>query len=219
MKSMIIGLGALVIGLGGGAFASGSKVKDELLLAHADSIAQAETSGTDDAASHAAATNGSGSEGVPVELSPPPQNDPAAHTAGVADAGGSQAATDDVSGMAPSLPVGTTVGATSTPAVEPGPAEPTEAERAAAQAVVDEAAEEQAAALAMAEGAQKLSKIFGAMKAPDAAAVLQQMTDEEVKAILLQMSDRLAAAILGEFDAERAAELTRVVLMSRGGDA
>lgn len=216
MKSMIVGLGALLIGLGGGAFVSGSKVKDELLLAHADSVAAAPATNHDEAGSHAAPAGAGGSEGVPVELSASAQNAPA-HDAGTAPGGSVNASATDMAGAAPSLPVGTTVGATSTPAVDPGPPEPTEAERAAAQALLDEAAEVQAAAVAMAEGAQKLSKIFGAMKAPDAAAVLQQMTDEEVKAILLQMSDRLAAAILGEFDAERAAELTRVVLMSRGG--
>jgi hypothetical protein len=46
------------------------------------------------------------------------------------------------------------------------------------------------------EGARKLSKIFGAMQAQDAAAVLQEMEDREIEQILQHMSDRLAAQIL-----------------------
>ena len=67
---------------------------------------------------------------------------------------------------------------------------------------------------------RKMAKIFGAMKAPDAAAVLQEMTDPEVEAVLLNMSERNAAAILGSFEAPRAARLSRLVLAARsGGDA
>ena len=67
------------------------------------------------------------------------------------------------------------------------------------------------------EGAKKLAKIFGAMKAVDAAAVLAEMTDEEVEAVLGQMNDRTAAPILVNFPADRAAKLSREVLRGRGG--
>lgn len=72
-------------------------------------------------------------------------------------------------------------------------------------------------AAAREEGARKLSKIFGAMKAADAAAVLSELTDGEIEVILRYMSERLAAPILEAFEPARAAALSRIVLQS-GGD-
>lgn len=67
-------------------------------------------------------------------------------------------------------------------------------------------------------GPTRLAKIFGAMKAPDAAKVLQNLEDEEVGAILSHLTDRKAAEILGNFEPARAAALSRIVLGSSGGD-
>lgn len=67
------------------------------------------------------------------------------------------------------------------------------------------------------EGAKKLAKIFSQMKAPAAAAVLVEMSNEEVTAILLRMSERQAGPIVGEFPADRAASLGRVVLKGQEG--
>lgn len=69
------------------------------------------------------------------------------------------------------------------------------------------------------EGPQRLAKIFGAMEPRDAAAVLQNLEDGEVRVILLEMSDRKVAEILGEFEPERAATLSRIVLELRAGTA
>ncbi len=67
------------------------------------------------------------------------------------------------------------------------------------------------------DGAKKLAKIFSAMKAPAAAAVLVEMSDAEVTAILLRMSDRQAGPIVGAFPPDRAASLGRVVLRGQEG--
>jgi hypothetical protein len=67
-------------------------------------------------------------------------------------------------------------------------------------------------------GSARLAKIFGAMKAPDAAKVLQNLDDEEVQAILFHLTDRKAAEILGNFEPARAATLSRSVLRSSGGE-
>jgi len=67
-----------------------------------------------------------------------------------------------------------------------------------------------------ASGTVRLAGIFGAMRAEDAARVLQNLDDEEVQAILFHLSDRKAAEILGNFEPTRAAALSRVVLGTRG---
>ena len=67
------------------------------------------------------------------------------------------------------------------------------------------------------EGPARLAKIFGAMEAREAAAILQNLKDGEVQAILIHMSNRKVAEILGEFEPERAAALSRIVLDSRTG--
>lgn len=68
-----------------------------------------------------------------------------------------------------------------------------------------------------ADGSARLAKIFSAMEAKDAAAVLAKLEDEEVRAILAHMSDRKAAEVLGEFPPERAAALSRSLLAARSG--
>jgi len=56
---------------------------------------------------------------------------------------------------------------------------------------------------------QRLSKIFAAMSAKDAAKVMEQMPDTDVRSILAMMSDRNAAAVLSQFPAARAAAITK----------
>lgn len=66
------------------------------------------------------------------------------------------------------------------------------------------------------EGSRRLAKIFSAMKAQDAAAVLGGLENNAIQAILLQMGDRKAAEILANLDPERAASLSKNVLSSGG---
>ena len=64
---------------------------------------------------------------------------------------------------------------------------------------------------------ERLSKIFAAMSAKDAAKVMEQMTESDVRSILALMSDRSAAAVLSQFPAARAAAITKGV--TRPADA
>ncbi len=61
-------------------------------------------------------------------------------------------------------------------------------------------------------GSRKLARIFGAMKATDAAAVLEMLSDEEIQQIILNLKERPAAQILGNFEPDRAARLSRRVM-------
>jgi hypothetical protein len=63
----------------------------------------------------------------------------------------------------------------------------------------------------------RISKIFGAMSAKDAARVLQQMDDADVQTVLSGLNDRQAAAILAGFPAERAAAISRATLRGKKG--
>ena len=213
MKIAIIGFAALIIGVGGGAFVSGSKVKDQLLeeaaLAHADSVSHAEEEHGGETAAGSSTTDTGGHDPDPTAQGTDSLDvDRAAHDAEVSDGSvvlslggtlGLDDATNTVAEEEAAPDATTTAAGTETSTIPPVIA----AEREAPRFDI--------------EGTQKLSKIFGAMKAPDAADVLEEMSDDEVKAILYQMSNRVAAAILGEFTPERAADLSRVVLRSGGG--
>jgi flagellar motility protein MotE (MotC chaperone) len=69
------------------------------------------------------------------------------------------------------------------------------------------------------EGPKRLAKIFGSMEPEDAANVLEQLDDGEIQSILLHLSSRKAAEILGNFSAERAANLSRSVLGTKGTES
>lgn len=62
------------------------------------------------------------------------------------------------------------------------------------------------------DGAERLARIFAAMKPAEAARVLERLTDAEVRAILQHVADRKVAAILAHFDAVRAANLSRSMI-------
>lgn len=67
------------------------------------------------------------------------------------------------------------------------------------------------------DGPARLAKIFSTMEAKDAAAVLSKLEDDEVRAILAHMSTRKAAEVLGAFPPDRAAALSRSLLVARSG--
>jgi hypothetical protein len=62
----------------------------------------------------------------------------------------------------------------------------------------------------------RLSKIFGAMSARDAAKVLEQMEDADVKQILARLNDKKAAEILALLPAARAALISKAALTTPG---
>ena len=67
------------------------------------------------------------------------------------------------------------------------------------------------------EGSKRLAKIFSAMKAPDAASVLDGLEDDAIYSILQHITDRKVAEILGNLAAERASALS-LLLLESGGD-
>ena len=58
----------------------------------------------------------------------------------------------------------------------------------------------------------RLSKIFGAMSARDAAKVLEQMDDADIKEILGRLNDKKAAEILALLPSARAATISKAAL-------
>jgi MgtE-like protein len=62
----------------------------------------------------------------------------------------------------------------------------------------------------------RLSKIFGAMAARDAAKVLEQMDDADIKEILGRLNDKKAAEILALIPAPRAAIISKAALATPG---
>lgn len=196
MKVVMIGVVALLLGVGGGAFLSGTKVKDRIL----EEVAEAEHAATAAAEaaimdSIAAVADGQDDGGVtPQGASPDPSD--------------ATSAEDSVTPVPTAEPLSDGV-------AEAEAAATRAAEEAAATAEADAEAAAVAAGL-QEEGARKLAKIFGAMQAPAAADVLQQMSDGEIEMILQHMNDRMAAQILGVFDPARAAALSRVVLGTSG---
>jgi hypothetical protein len=62
----------------------------------------------------------------------------------------------------------------------------------------------------------RLSKIFGAMSARDAAKVLEQMDDADIKEILSRLNDKKAAEILALLPSARAALISKTALSNPG---
>jgi flagellar motility protein MotE (MotC chaperone) len=64
----------------------------------------------------------------------------------------------------------------------------------------------------------RISKIFTAMPAKQAAKVLEQMADGDVVVILGSVTDRKAAEILSLLPPQRAATVSKLVLANKSGD-
>ena len=199
------------IGVGVGLFAGsavGAVRTEKVLVAAKDSVAAAQTAAHADAAK---------ADEVAETVTLPPDETTAADTAhgpAAREAVATPHTTPDVTPDAPP--------AVAAPAEAPRPAAVTEA---SSQGPADSAAAKDSTHAARTDslsaldpdGAKKLAKIFSAMKAPAAAAVLVEMSDAEVTAILLRMSDRQAGPIVGAFPPDRAASLGRVVLRGQEG--
>ncbi len=65
------------------------------------------------------------------------------------------------------------------------------------------------------ESAKKLARIFSAMQATDAAAVLGHLSDSDVMEIITQLGTRQAAAIIASLPEQRAARISRLLLRRR----
>lgn len=223
MKNIILFVaGGLLMGLAGGGYISGSRERDVILERMAQEKAAAEDH---DQASDS--HSGSGGEDSPD--GPPPSS---------AAGEGQPEARESEEGAPDSQPPGDGAGSHKEPSEEGGASEkgpspeggenqgketsaapvPSGSPRAPSSAGtggMDAAVSQDLPP----EGPIRLAKIFGAMEPKDAAAVLQNLNDGEIQAILLNMSDRKVAEILEEFEPERAATLSRVVLDSRPDSA
>lgn len=217
MKIVLLGVVGLLIGVGAGAYISGSQAKERLLAealqAQQDSIAAAHDDEGGETDTHTADPSHGAPDGDTTahgetdadriaRYATPPGGGAVTMASNPDDpeaAGGEAGAPDSVQERSTEELIAEAVAAARE---EQRVADST---AAAAQARVE--------AMRIAdEGAQKLSKIFGAMEPPDAAAVLQEMANEEIEMILKHMSDRRVAQILGEFEPTRAAALSRGVL-------
>ncbi len=235
MRLAMIGLVSLIVGVLGGALFSGNRMKNAILEERAQVAADSpESLGGSDVASAAQERAGAGSPRVaPSTDRTNPEDRPGVPDRGAGEAStpgarssvttaaldppsgersgperastGTGASTPEVGGNAVSVGVDEAATGAAGPTSSGGPeVAPTGTEVAAPAGVVADSAAIQ--------GAMQLARMFSSMKAVDAAAVLQELTDAEVDAILRHMQSRLAGQILGEFEPARAALLSRTVL-------
>lgn len=205
MKIALVAVVGLVLGLGFGTGVSAFRVKAEILEAHeqarADSLAA-----HPDAAVH-------GDDGSVTVVLPPEE---ASDTVAAEDTAESHDTTPADTASEDRQSTNTTEPATeaATPSAPAGVTPDSAAGTGASSAKTPVGAPREVLNV---DGAKKLSKIFGAMKPADAAAVLTQMTDDEIVVILRQMSERQAGPIVSAFPPTRAAELGSALLTAREG--
>ena len=196
MRIVLMAVVGLILGLGAGGGVSGMKAKGQILQLRADSLEQA-LADSALTATHAV-EDGEGNEGVTEPSGheeDQPDHDPEAEPAETGTEEGDHGGQDPDTGQAEDQ-------------AAPPPSEPPPPAQAAA--LVQEELDEKT-------GLERLGKIFMAMKARDAAAVLTHLNDMEVEAILFELREKQAAEILGNFPPDRAAVLSRSVLQKSGG--
>lgn len=205
MKQIIIFVVAgMLVGVGGGSFVRGTKERDIILermaveKAVADSLAALEAGD----ASHGEETDVHGATAT-VEGSGDGHGEDASNPEALAEDSAAEDPETDTTHAQDPHPE----------ADDQGP-DPVEEEMVTLPPPAGTGAEDLEAEV---EGSSRMAKIFAAMEAKDAAAVLENLSNEEVQAILSNMSDRKVAEILGEFSPERAAGLSRIVLADRSG--
>jgi folylpolyglutamate synthase/dihydropteroate synthase len=199
MKPVILGVAGLLLGLGGGTGVT--MMKNKKLQAQVAVVA-AEAAGKGEKKPHAAAT-GDSSHVADSSHAASPADTTTAHAE--PDAGIPSAA------LAPAKPVEAAHGAetkapatasAATPAMGKGEVRP-----ARAPAAKPDSAQRAA-------GFKQLARIFGSMKAADAVKVMALMTDDEVDGVLRSLGPKQAADLMGEFPKERAAALSRRLLVA-----
>ncbi len=205
MKMLIPAVGAIIIGVGGGAGYAFMASSPPLPI-----IAQADSSAANDSLASTAAHESNSGHDSALVVGEHGEDDASATAHGAADTPLTPA--DSIRelekarlAMHEPKPTAAAEEAKAVAAAEAGAT-------TAAQSI--KAASSNASQTALPE--LRLAKIFGAMQSKDAARVLEQMTDADVRFILALMSDRQAAAILTSFPAARAATITRGSI-PRGG--
>lgn len=217
MKLMIYLVVGLAVGLGGGTAWKALEVKSEV---EAAMVAAADSARADSLAVAGADDEHPGDRDDEAGADPTEPEEPAADSADAdaSPADGEEAAVDvqlaladgDTAAAAPvEQPGEDAVGDTATAPAEDGDEGVDglagDAPPAGQPAVTD-------------EGARRLARVFGAMRASDAARVLAELSDPEVEAILIKLGDRQAGQILSTFPPDRAANLSRRVLGRNGGE-
>jgi len=206
MKVIVFAVIGLIIGLGGGSGVAVMRAKKAAVVAH-DSTAKKDSTvaGEKESGEGAKAPTVEGAEhAVSPAVTPTPDSAAAVAHAPIPKADSAvspaTAAPAVAHGPAPALPTAPKVNlssATTTLPVKP--------------ATVDSARKGQAPAPG------RISKIFGAMAAKDAARVLEQMDDADVQTVLGGLNDRQAAAILAGFPPARAAAISRAAIRGKKG--
>lgn len=217
MRLVIFAAVGLLVGLGAGTAYKALEVKGVLVQAHADSVAAAAAAHADSlAAAQEAEALEETEEGHEEEQAAADSTrvEDASHEEATDAPADEEAATTDTEAEA------AVEGGEST---DPGDAPPlvgtdAEAQEGSGVPEAQAALAGESASGVTEEGARRLAKVFGAMKARDAARVLSELSDPEVEAILVMLGDRQAGQILSTFPAERAAALSRRVLGRTGGD-
>lgn len=226
MRILLVGAVATLLGVGGGSLVTGSRLKGDII-----ERLEEEASDASRGAERRDTRDDGSSEGT---------SDPTAVPASV-DLSASQPAAEENSpdggqelDQPPATGGGSDVEEPSRPATgggesigqepsQPAPSDGGLSEPAPSTASLDTASEVTVQGDSGTNGSQgidpeassAMARIFAAMRPADAAAVLQGMENLEVRAILLSMGNRQAAQILGGFEADRAAALAQLILLTR----
>ena len=191
IKVIIFAVVGLVLGLGGGSGFAVMRAKKAAAAAH-DSVAVKGDSATKHEREGEPRAE-PGGEHTAVAAAPADSSTQLAHAAPKPDSVATTAAVPTHGGPA---------------AASHGPSVPS-APVVAPKVPVTDAAKEPSAP-------GRISKIFAAMSAKDAAKVLQQMDDTDVQTVLSGLNDKQAAAILAGFTPERAAAISKAQLRRKG---
>ena len=215
MKPIILGAIGLFVGLGGGTGVTvlkHKKLQAAVTEAGIDSTGHVSSAVAHDSTKSA----GPASDTVAAHAAPPvPAADSAAHPAD-AVAGVSHDDAIPSAALAPSKTAEAVHADDKPHASAPAPAStvpPLPKVMTAAAIRPAGAAATKPDAAQRAAGFKQLARIFGSMKAVDAVKVMALMTDEEVEGVLRALGPKQAADMLGEFPKERAAALSRRLLV------
>jgi len=199
MKPVLLGVAGLLLGLGGGTGVT--MMKNKKLQAQVAGVA-AEAADKAEKKPHAAAP-GDSTHAADSSHAASPADTTTAHAepeAGIPSAALAPAKpADAASAPEPKAPV---AASTAAPAMGKGEIRP-----ARAPAAKPDSAQRAA-------GFKQLARIFGSMKAADAVKVMGLMTDDEVDGVLRSLGPKQAADLMGQFPKERAAALSRRLLVA-----
>jgi folylpolyglutamate synthase/dihydropteroate synthase len=218
MKPALIGVAALVLGLAGGTGVT--VMKHKKLAAQVVEIEK-------ELEKHDGKEGGKHGEEASHGEAEAHGDSTASHADGTAAHGDSAKASHDAAGDHAAMPAAALTAAPATPPAHDAgdghgakPADAVKAElpsaKLAGKGEVRPASASSAMtdAAARTQGFKQLGRIFASMKAEDAAKVMALMTDDEVEGVLRSLSPKEAANMIGQLPKERAAALSRRLLVA-----